>query len=37
MWDDLKEWSLERVLGSEGQQEFAKTFGYLSGERVSWE
>lgn len=37
MWDDLKEWPLERVLESEGQQEFARTFGYLAGERVSWE
>lgn len=37
MWEDLKEWPLDRVLGPEGQESFAKTFRYLAGERVSWE
>ena len=36
MWEDVNEWSLERVLSPEGQECFGKTFQYLVGEPVDW-
>jgi hypothetical protein len=35
-WEDEQEWPLERVLSEEGQELYAKTFQYLSGERLTW-
>ncbi|MGE5221323.1 MAG: hypothetical protein ACM3PY_02725 [Omnitrophica WOR_2 bacterium] len=36
LWDDVKEWPLERVLSPEGLTRFANTFRYLAGEPVDW-
>jgi len=36
MWEDIKEWSMKKVLSSEGQNNFGKTFRYLSGEQIDW-
>jgi hypothetical protein len=35
-WEDIDEWSLERVLSSEGQAQFGQTFRYLTGEPLAW-
>jgi hypothetical protein len=36
MKEDLQEWPLERVLSSDGQALFARTFRYLTGDPVDW-
>ena len=36
MWEDVKEWPIERVLSAEGQAKFGSTFRYLLGEPVKW-
>ena len=36
MWEDVKEWSMRKVLSDEGQERFGKTFRYLSGEQIDW-
>ena len=36
IWPDVEEWPLRRVLSDEGQQAFAHSFRYLSGEAVVW-
>lgn len=36
MWDDVKTWSVGRVLDPEGQELFGDTFRYLVGEPVDW-
>jgi len=36
MWEELREWSLERVLSAQGEQAFGRTFRYLLGEAVDW-
>ena len=35
-WDDLDVWPIERVLGDEGMNQFADTFGFLVGEPFTW-
>ena len=34
--EDIKRWPLERVFSKEGQEQFGKTFRYLSGEPIEW-
>jgi len=36
MWDDVKTWSLKRVLSESGQNRFGSTLKYLIGEPVDW-
>jgi hypothetical protein len=36
MWEELKEWPLERVLSPEGQARYGDTFRYLLGEPIDW-
>lgn len=36
MWDELKEWPLERVLSAQGEAAFGPTFRYLLGETIDW-
>lgn len=36
LWEDVKEWPLERVLSMEGLAKFSNTFRYLAGEPVEW-
>jgi hypothetical protein len=36
-WDELKSWSVERVLSTEGQARYGDTFRYLVGEHRNWE
>lgn len=36
MWDELKDWPLERVLSAQGEAAFGRTFRYLLGEVVDW-
>lgn len=36
LWDDLNAWSLERVLGPEGQAEFGETFRFLTGSQLRY-
>jgi len=36
-WESLKEWSIERVLSSEGLARFGNTFRYLVGEPIDWD
>ena len=36
LWESLKEWSMERVLSSEGLARFGNTFRYLVGEPIDW-
>ena len=35
-WDELENWSLERVLSGEGQEVYGETFRNLSGEHIDW-
>ena len=35
-WNELQDWSVERVLAEEGQAAFGKTFRYLTGEPIDW-
>lgn len=35
-WDELENWTMERVLSEEGQAEFGNTFRYLAGEPRDW-
>jgi hypothetical protein len=35
-WDELQEWSVERVLSPEGQELYGSTFRSLTGEPVDW-
>lgn len=36
MWNDIKEWPLERFFSEAGQARFSRTFAYLAGEKVVW-
>lgn len=36
LWEDLEAWSLEKVLSSEGLQQFGRTFQWLAGEPRDW-
>jgi capsule polysaccharide export protein KpsC/LpsZ len=36
MWDDIKTWTFDKVLGENGQEIFGSTFRYLVGEPVDW-
>ena len=36
MWDELQDWSLERVLSEEGQFSYRDTFCYLLGDPIPW-
>lgn len=36
LWDDIKDWSIERVLSQEGLEQFGSAFHYLSGEPRNW-
>jgi hypothetical protein len=36
-WDDLQAWSMEKVLGAEGQAQFGDTFKFLVGEPFTWQ
>jgi hypothetical protein len=33
---DIKNWPMDRVLGSEGRNEYGQTFRYLAGEPIDW-
>lgn len=35
-WDDVAEWSLDKVLGEEGQSLFGDSFRFLAGEPLDW-
>ncbi|HTP02098.1 MAG TPA: hypothetical protein VMJ64_12050 [Anaerolineales bacterium] len=35
-WEDLDVWPLDRVLSSEGGQQFGQTFRYLAGDPLKW-
>ncbi|HSG41521.1 MAG TPA: hypothetical protein VLA72_00050 [Anaerolineales bacterium] len=35
-WDDLKEWTLDKVLSDEGMSQFEDTFKFLVGEPFTW-
>jgi len=35
-WEDFEKWPLTRLLSEEGQAQFGKTFGYLTGEPLDW-
>jgi hypothetical protein len=35
-WEDIKTWTVGRVLSDEGMAEFGKTFGQMLGEQLSW-
>lgn len=37
LWDDVEDWPVGRVLGSQGIQKFGRTFAYLTGEPVDWD
>jgi capsule polysaccharide export protein KpsC/LpsZ len=36
LWDDIEEWSIERVLSPHGMEQFGAAFSYLSGEPRNW-
>lgn len=35
-WEDVKAYPLERTFQEEGQKQYARTFGYLTGEAFDW-
>lgn len=35
-WDELENWSMERVLSAEGQAVYGDAFRYLTGEPIEW-
>lgn len=35
-WDELKTWSLERVVSAQGQEQYGDAFRYLTGEPINW-
>lgn len=35
-WDELENWSMERVLSAEGQATYGDAFRYLTGEPIEW-
>jgi hypothetical protein len=35
-WHDMDEWPIARVLSTEGEAAFGRTFRYLAGERIAW-
>lgn len=36
LWDDVKDWPVNRVLEPQGIQKFGRTWAYLTGEPVDW-
>jgi capsule polysaccharide export protein KpsC/LpsZ len=35
-WDDVKNWTIGKILSVDGQKQFGKTFRYLAGEPIEW-